>query len=214
MKPDEFIRMIAPSARVFQKKHGIYASVTIAQAALETGWGKFIPVDRESGQNSYNLFGAKGEGSAGSVRCKTWEVRDGVRSFIEAEFRAYNSFEESLADHFDVLLQTRYIPVRKANTPEEAAQQLYKCGYTIDPKYPEKLVSVIDQYHLKQNDIILPVPGPFLDVPGGHPAARFVAAVKEAEIMAGGADGNFEGERAVTRYELAVILAKALKLVK
>lgn len=212
MRPDEFIQMVSSAAKELQLKYGIFASITIAQAALETGWGRFIPVDKESGQFSYNLFGVKGKGPAGSVTCETWEVENGVRFTIDAQFRAYHSFEESLLDHNEVLLLDRYAPVRNAITPEEAAKQIYKCGYATDPDYPKKLVSIIDQFNLKQHDIST-VPGPFLDVPGDHWAAKFVEAVKDNGIMVGRGNGLFEGERPVTRYELAVVIAKALKLV-
>ena len=143
MTPQAFITQIAPAAQSLYRKSGIFASVTIAQAAQETGWGKFIPTDKDTGKVSYNLFGVKGKGPAGHVNCPTWEVYNGIKKSKPDNFRAYHNYEESIADHQVLLLTARYAPVRKAATPEEAAEQLYRCGYATDPEYPAALKSII-----------------------------------------------------------------------
>ncbi|MFA5385294.1 MAG: glucosaminidase domain-containing protein [Eubacteriales bacterium] len=80
MKPDEFIAALLPGVQNLQKKTGLFSSLTLAQAALETGWGKFIPADKDTGKVSNNLFGIKGTGPAGSVICGTEEENpDGSR---------------------------------------------------------------------------------------------------------------------------------------
>ena len=142
----------------------------------------------------------------------TWEELNGEKTEIEAQFRAYNSYEESLADHQALLLCPRYVPVRKADSPEEAARQLYKCGYATDPDYANKLISIMRDYRLKQYDTILPVPGPFPDVPGDRPEAKYVTAVKRKGIMVGSDDGNFWPDRPLSRAEAAVVICRALGL--
>lgn len=153
MKPEEFISTIAPGAQTLQRNTGLFSSLTIAQAALETGWGKYVPADRDTGHSSNNLFGIKGRGPAGSVMAWTEEeLPDGSRIRILAKFRAYNSFEECLQDRFEVLLQSRYDRVREALTPEAAAGFLFVCGYATDNEYPDKLIEIIHQFGLKEYD--------------------------------------------------------------
>lgn len=202
MKPDEFIPMIAPSAQLYQQKHGIFASITIAQAALETGWGRFLPVDKYDGRESFNLFGVKGEGPAGSVLCDTQEFRGGKMVTEEAQFRAYNNWEESIADHSQVLLLERYRPVREATDWRAAAMYLQSCGYATDPNYGAMLARIIEQYALYKFDAL---PTPFPDVPGDHWAVPALIRLKEAGIIKG-EDGQFHGDRPATRYEVAAML--------
>lgn len=162
MKPSKFFATIGPAAQEHQRATGLFASVTLAQAALETGFGKSTPVDIDTGQQSYNLFGVKGTGPAGSVRSGTREVRNDVSGPEIGTFRAYHSWSESLADHDRLLAsESRYAPVRAAQTPYEACRQLYLCGYATDagpeidgdPRYDDKLMNLIRNYNLKQFDI-------------------------------------------------------------
>jgi flagellum-specific peptidoglycan hydrolase FlgJ len=211
LNQQEFVSLIAPAAQDLQKEFRIFASVSIAQACLETGYGKFLPVDKNTGQNSYNFFGVKGVGPAGYVVCSTWEVYNGKKVTVDAKFRAYNNVLESLQDHHKVLMQNRYIPVRQAATPEEACQQLQKCGYATDPQYPDKLISIMNQHNLKQYDVIPePVPGPFPDVPGDRWSAGHIQRAKDAGWMKGFEDGTFGPEQAMTREQMAVILARMM----
>ncbi len=132
---------------------GIFAIITLAQAALESGWLKKSPVDKHTGQVSYNAFAIKGFGTVGSVTYDSDEVIDGKRISVESQFRAYNNYYEPMADHHKFLESDRYKPVCQAATPEEAARQLYACGYATDPEYPEKLIRIISQCGLKKYDV-------------------------------------------------------------
>src|SRR5690606_9995093 len=104
-EPQLFIQSLVPGARKVQLLTGLFASVTIAQASLETGYGRSRPVDVVSGEDSYNLFGRKARPGEPSVRSLTWEVldrlpNDYVRSekqadgrykvWVYAYFRKYN----------------------------------------------------------------------------------------------------------------------------
>ena len=167
MRPEEFIESLLPGAQALQRQTRLFTSLTIAQAALETGWGRFIPVDKDDGQESNNLFGIKGTGPAGSVLCWTEEeLQDGSRIRILAKFRAYNNFDECLQDRYEVLLQPRYDRVREASTPEAAAGFLYVCGYATDSEYPQKLTKIMHDFDLKQYDSLPDLPDdPLRDVP-------------------------------------------------
>jgi len=210
VRPEEFIGTVAPAARDFQQRHGVYASITIAQAILESGWGKFIPVDKYTGKNSYNLFGLKGQGPAGSVRSDTREFRDGKLVMVETEFRAYHSWEESIADHNSFLLSERYRPVREASGYREAAKSLQSLGYATDPEYASKLIRIIEEYSLEQHDI----QSPFPDVPASHWAAPAVARLKTAGIISGYDDGRFNGNSPASRYEIAVIIDNLIRYLR
>lgn len=163
MRPAEFIQAIVPGAQSLQRQTGLFSSLTIAQAALETGWGHYIPVDKDDGRISNNLFGIKGEGPAGSVWAWTWEEYNGVPVSELARFRAYNSYEECLQDRYKVLMQPRYDRVREASTTEAAAGFLYICGYATDSSYPEKLTEIINQFGLKEYDQL--PDDPFQNIP-------------------------------------------------
>ncbi|WP_400163140.1 glycoside hydrolase family 73 protein [Brevibacillus sp. TJ4] len=154
-----FIEQIAGPARQSSLQSGIFPSVTIAQAILETGWGENVPVDQATGRYSYNLFGIKGSGPAGSVTIVSKEVENGRTVDRTSQFKAYSSFQQSFDDHAQFLLQPNYRQVVTANTPEAAAQALQSAGYATDPQYAEKLSRLINAYNLKQYDnVTAPIP--------------------------------------------------------
>lgn len=152
MYPAEFLATLAPAATQLYNERGIYASVSLAQAALETGWLQFLPHDIHSGQNSYNIYGIKGAGPAGSVECYTQEWQNGAYVTILAQFAAYHSYLESMAAHAQLLLTTRYKPVIDAGNPYDACYALQDCGYATDPTYASQLVQLIQQYGLTKYD--------------------------------------------------------------
>lgn len=152
-----FIKLIAPHANRLYKESGIFASVTIAQACLETGFGKSTPKDINSGKESFNLFGVKGTGTNGYVESPTWEEVNGKKIKIVAKFRAYNNYFESLRDHMNVLLHPRYERVLKAKCGSEAMNMLNPCGYATDSKYGFKLNRIANLFSLFQYDKVLEV---------------------------------------------------------
>lgn len=148
-----FIDLIAPGAKKFQKETGVFASVTIAQACLETGFGKSMPVDQKTGKVSNNVFGVKWAGKGDYVVSRTREEYNGKSVYIDAKFQAYPSVYESLEAHGRLVgYASRYAPVRNAKTAEEQCRQLYKCGYATDSLYASKLISIINTWSLKQYD--------------------------------------------------------------
>src|SRR5262249_7335055 len=95
-----FIDSIAADAVRTEKQMGIPASVTIAQAILESGWGR-------SGltQSANNYFGIKGTGPAGYVVLPTKEYLNGQWVTINAKFRKYHNAQESFTDHAQFFYQ-------------------------------------------------------------------------------------------------------------
>lgn len=155
-----FIDQIKGDALEVQAKIGIPAAVIIAQACLETGFGQKLCIDVKSGRNSKNLFNIKGVGPAGTVECWTTEYYDGVKHRVSAKFRAYRSYEESFADHSQLMLKKRYAPCMAVkNNPREFARKLQQCGYATDPKYAEKLIKIMEMFgllNLKEEDTVTP----------------------------------------------------------
>lgn len=140
-----FIDWIAPAAQWFEEKTGIPASLTIAQAGLETGWNKSAPGN--------NLFGVKaGDSWTGDVAyLTTWEEIGGHREVVVAPFRVYGSLGESLADRYSVLTGDRYKGLAGSD-PIAGAQLLQDSGYATDSDYATKLQAIITGRKLTQFD--------------------------------------------------------------
>jgi len=147
----EFIRRIAPWAQAAAEKHGVPASVTIAQAILESGWGKSSLAAKHN-----NFFGIKAARSGNAaVELPTWEVLNGKRVQVTARFRVF----ASPAECFD--WRGRWLSTSKtyaramadADDPIVFATRLWQCGYATDPNYPKKLVDLIQVYDLGQWDL-------------------------------------------------------------
>ena len=134
-----FIAAIAPSARAAAQALGVSPVGILAQAALETGWGRHAPGN--------NLFGIKAgtDWHGTSLREFSAEVSKGVRSLGEAAFRAYRSAAASVHDYASLLESPRYAPVRGHGSDLGAfAQGLQRAGYATDPDYARKLLQVAD----------------------------------------------------------------------
>lgn len=154
MAPEEFVAILKPYAKSIQHKTGIHWAVIIAQAALETGWLRSPIVDLYTGRPSYNLFNIKGEGPAGSVKAFDTEYVNGRARRIIDEFRAYNNYEESLADYVTLLTESeRYQPaLQVGGDPEAFARKLQELGYAQDPRYAEKLMMIMRKYIKEDED--------------------------------------------------------------
>ena len=150
----KFIELVSEMAIESQKKTGMSAALQIAQAIHETNWGQNIPVDKYKGLVSYNLFGIKGTGPAGSVVSNTWEEYNGVAYRVDDKFRAYSNIQESWSDHKKLLLTAdRYQIFRDVmHDSTKGAFALRRAGYATDSKYPIKLINIIKIYGLKRFD--------------------------------------------------------------
>ncbi len=137
-----FIRDLWPHAQKSAKDLGVSADVLIAQAALETGWGRKMIHDQQGG-NAFNLFGIKAgkhwHGEQAVV--PTIEYRDGIAQREQAAFRSYASLQQSMDDYVAFLKQNpRYQPaLENVGDPEEFLRQLQLSGYATDPAYADKI---------------------------------------------------------------------------
>ncbi|WP_430521948.1 glycoside hydrolase family 73 protein [Limosilactobacillus ingluviei] len=147
-----FIQAIAPEAQAMQSKYHVYASITMAQAILESDWGS-----SKLAADYHNLFGIKGEGANSKV-LSTKEYTNGKWVVIKGRFRVYDSWAESIKDHTQLMVkgtsynEQNYQAVIDATNYQEAARALQKAGYATDPDYAAKLINVIKTYQLDRYD--------------------------------------------------------------
>ena len=151
MEQRKFLAMVGPLAQADMQKSGILASLTIAQAILESGWGS-----SELATKANALFGIKADARwSGRAYSKyTKECYDGVTyATITALFRAYDSWAESVADHSAFLLENkRYAAVVGERDYKVACKAIKAAGYATDPGYPQKLIGLIEKYGLTVYD--------------------------------------------------------------
>lgn len=160
-----FIEMMAPLAVEQAKKHGnkLFASVCIAQAAHETGWGAGSPTMMrynapfgiKVGNSAYH-FGTAWKGA--SYNSKTKEYYDKnkqIASEIRDNFRAYSSISDAVEDYMDLLCTaSRYKAGVGCATPEESIRAIGPI-YATGPAYAESIIKIINSktYNLKKYDV-------------------------------------------------------------
>ncbi|HYG59749.1 MAG TPA: glucosaminidase domain-containing protein [Symbiobacteriaceae bacterium] len=146
--PRERFAALKPHFEQTERQTGIPWQIQAAQWALETGWGVATPRDVRTGRESFNLFGVKGTGPAGSVESLTTEYVNGKRVQEVARFRAYRSYEESILEHARLLTTPYYAPARAAGHDLKAWTEALgpqRLGYATDPEYSQKLWQIIEQ---------------------------------------------------------------------
>lgn len=142
--PEGFVASIWGHAQQAARELGVDAKALVAQAALETGWGRKL-VRRSGGDSSHNLFGIKANGWQGErATSGTHEYVNGVRRNETASFRAYNSVGESFADYVRLLKTSpRYQNALQAGSNVRSfAQGLQRAGYATDPTYAAKIAAI------------------------------------------------------------------------
>jgi flagellar protein FlgJ len=143
--PEEFVDKLWPCAEAAGKELGIDPRHLLAQAALETGWGKSLPCDA-TGATSFNFFGIKaGQSWQGdSVSVRTLEFEGGVPVPRQAKFRSYESAEQGFRDYVEVLRNNpRYADALNTGHDAKAfATALQRAGYATDPAYAQKIQSI------------------------------------------------------------------------
>lgn len=151
MEAQAFITALGPAARAAAKASGVPASVTVAQAALESGWG---------GSRLYllarNIFGIKAtpDWTGGTLALPTHEVVGGAVVLVDALWRAYPSYGASIADHTAFLTgNRRYAPAFAHQDDAEAfARAVATAGYSTNPRYAETLIQIMRGHNLHSLD--------------------------------------------------------------
>jgi len=125
---------------------GLPASILTSQAILETGWGKHIPIDINTGDFSYNLFGIKTRKKP-YVLSYSPEYENGKWVVRLSKFRKYNNYEESFINYGNLILRSeRYVKaVANRNNAKAYIWELWKAGYATDPNYPRKVLQIARQ---------------------------------------------------------------------
>lgn len=145
--PQDFVKKLWPLAESASEKTGISPKVLIAQAALETGWGKYM-VRKPDGQNSFNLFNIKADHrwDGDKAEISTVEYTAGVAHKKQADFRVYDSFSEGFDDYVNFLQKSpRYSnALSVASDDKRFVSSLQASGYATDPNYAQKIERIMN----------------------------------------------------------------------
>jgi len=150
-----FIQEILPHAKKVGKEFNILVSLILAQAIHESNWGKSGLATK-----GFNLFGIKGTYNGQFVTMKTWEVYNGKSVYVDANFRKYPSWYESLKDLANLYQngvswdRNKYKKIIGETNYKEAAKAVQAAGYATDPNYATKLIKTIESNKLTQYDSV------------------------------------------------------------
>lgn len=141
-----FFEALLPGAIESEKKYGVPAEVTLAQAALESAWAR-SPI------GGYNIFGIKGSGSQGTVNVQTKEFYKGRYVTIRDNFAKYGNFTEAVSKH-GALFHNGYYDKAVAQYARDKNPRAFVDNihgiYATDPKYSQKIKGIIDDYGLTE----------------------------------------------------------------
>ena len=149
--PREFVEHLWPHAERAARQLGADPKALLAQAALETGWGKAV-IRHPDGESSHNLFNIKADSrwDGDRVAKRTLEYRDGVAVQERAPFRSYDSYAQSFEDYVRFLQDNpRYErALQQAGDAGAFVRELQDAGYATDPKYADKVERILE------NDVV------------------------------------------------------------
>ena len=152
--PESFVNQLLPMAKQAAEKIGVTPEVILSQAALETGWGKHV-LNKSNGDTSFNLFNIKADKrwDGESTVIGTVEYRNGVAIKEQAQFRSYDSYQDSFNDYVDFIqTQPRYQrALQQTDNPERFIEELHKAGYATDPAYADKIKRIMNGSILVQS---------------------------------------------------------------
>ena len=150
--PAQFVAALLPEAKAAAEALGVEPRLLLAQAALETGWGRAMP--QRDGESAHNLFGIKAGASWSGAAVESWtlEHEGGVTAPQRERFRAYGNTAESFADYVSLLSTARRYAdaLAQADDPEAYARAVTKAGYATDPGYADKWLAVYHGNRLEQ----------------------------------------------------------------
>lgn len=152
--PEQFIQSLWPHARRAAEQLGVAPEALLAQAALETGWGKAV-IRHPDGSSSHNLFNIKADQRWDGARVgkQTLEYSDGAARLEQAQFRAYPSYAESFDDYVQFLQHSpRYREALEQGQDAGAyIDALHRGGYATDPAYSQKVRRVMESEPMRQS---------------------------------------------------------------
>ncbi len=148
----DFISAAGTAAEINQQKYGIPASVTVAQAILESNWGTSDLVRKTKNHFGMKCFkGAAGVISIGCANSPTTECSKEQGCYpTEAMFRVYRTAADSFADHGHTLYESsRYDPAFKhTDNADQFIREVHKAGYATDPNYTDKIIKLMKEHNL------------------------------------------------------------------
>lgn len=151
MTNSEFIEQIATYVKKYAYLYGIEVhSPIIAQAILESGWGKSSLASKY-----HNYFGLKcgGAWKGKSVNMATQEEYTvGVMTDIRDNFRVFDSMEDGVKGYFDFINYSRYANLKGVKDPEEYCRRIKADGYATSSRYVDSLLRVIRENNLTRFD--------------------------------------------------------------
>ena len=151
---EDFLRQLRPHAEQAARELGVDANALLAQAALETGWGRSVPCNA-NGDCSFNLFGIKAgsQWSGATVNVPTLEFEAGIPVRKVERFRAYDSPADRFCDYAALIRDSsRYASARGAGDNVEAfATALQQGGYATDPHYAQKIAAVASEVRARSD---------------------------------------------------------------
>jgi len=154
--PKDFVTQLMPHAENAAKEIGVTPKVLLAQAALETGWGKYV-IQQKDGKSSHNLFNIKADNrwDGKNASISTVEYLGNKPQTRQANFRVYESYEESFKDYVKFLKESpRYSnALENTHSAEAFTNSLQKAGYATDPMYAKKIQRIIGDKPM--NDALL-----------------------------------------------------------
>lgn len=217
MTPEEFYRQFLPYAEAVSARTGLDPRLVLAQAALETGYGRSAP--------GMNYFGIKSHGRSGGNTLQTQEFEGGRMVSQPASFRGYESPEQSFQDYADFLLNNpRYAGVLSATGIENQIAEMAKSGYATDPQYGPKLANIAGKFDPNLAPIIgadalraigaSPAPSPATPFGPGTPMAAAAPMMQPADPFEGmGLLSRFAASRGISQDAEAAPLANLLNII-
>ena len=154
--PQDFVEQMLPHARAAADKLGTNAALLLAQAALETGWGKQVLADGR-GTSSNNLFNIKANRAwaGGTLPVLAVEYKDGVAVREQSHFKTYPSVAESFEDFVALVKNNPRYADALDKGPDDVQgfiQSLHQSGYATDPEYVNKVLSVYEDITQQRNN--------------------------------------------------------------
>lgn len=147
-----FLKFAIPLAQAAARRWGVPASITVAQAILESAWGQ-----SQLAREANNFFGVKAAhltNPSSYIELPTTEVVNSTIEHVDAAFARYETPRESFYEHGWLLATaSRYRPaMAAAGDVRKFANELYLCGYSTNPHYGAELARIVDLYDLTAYD--------------------------------------------------------------